>query len=515
MRPPSAGPGFAGPAQPDTCNVSAPQQDKGQQQAFLETLNLIDIELCCLKDGGQIPLLFSKLKSLIINDLFSTVKAVEKRVASASNPTNSYASAVRAGLQQPVPSPKPIPLRDLREIYIQRADVCATDIAKPLDCIIRDVNNEFARFNIGRILNARKLQSGDLVLLADSSDTKRRAEAKKEEWLDAIGMGAGVKLKRHTVYVHSVKVDSFDMAKQEQGIQKIYEQNPAIKGKVQILRFHWRRHVLRQKKAWSALLIDIASPQGGNNLIEEGLVLDGELKDVELFDALCLVTRCYNCQGYGHSARFCRRPQRCGHCAAPGHDTGACPVKGQKAKRRCANCQLEHGAGSPSCATQQRELARAQRAREAKPRLFMVPALGTPPPTDACIFDTVAITGKRPAEPLGNASERVRKGRVVDDEGWIVPTASRKQRGRPSQPLATASDGCISSFLTSSAKGRLEKPTTEPSRSPSGSVRMSGLELADSLSQTPLSNNDALICSPNTSSCMDLVIADTQSINGF
>jgi hypothetical protein len=461
--------------------MSAPQP-KGQQQAFLETLNLIDAELCHLKEGSRIPSLFSKLKSLIISDLFSTVKTVERRVSTPPvSPAGSYAGAVRAGLQQSPSRPKPVPLRDLREIYIQRADVCAIDAAKPLDCIVRDVNNEFARFGIGRILSARKLQSGDLILLADSSDTKRRAEAKKDEWLEAVGTGAGVRHKRYTVYVHSVKVDSFDTAKQEQGIQRIYDQNPAIKGKVQILRFHWRRHVLRQKKAWSALLIDIATPHGGNNLIEEGLVLDGELKDVELFDALCLVTRCYNCQGYGHSARFCRRPQRCGHCAAPGHDTGACPAKGQKAKRRCANCQLEHVAGSPSCAVQQRELARAQRAREDKPRLFPVSALETPPPVDTCTFDTVAITGKRPAEPRGHASGRACKGRVVDSEGWVVAVAPRKQKGRPSQPLATASDGCISSFLSSSTRGGLEKPSE-------GSPP----------------------CSMAASPCMDLAIADTQ-----
>jgi hypothetical protein len=179
-------------------------------------------------------------------------------------------------------------------------------------------------------------------------------------------------------------------------------------------------------------LLNIATPYSSNNLIEEGLVLDSKLKDVELFDALCLVICYYNCQGYGHSARFCRRTQRCGHCAAPKHDTGACPVKGQKAKRRCANCQLEHIAGSLSCAAQQRELARAQRAWEAKPRLFPVPALGTPPLVNDCTFEIVAITGKRPAGPQGSSSRRACKGRVVDNEGWVVAAALRKQRGRPS-----------------------------------------------------------------------------------
>jgi hypothetical protein len=72
-------------------------------------------------------------------------------------------------------------LRDLREIYIQRADVCAINATKPFDCIVKDINNKFVKFSIRRIFNARKLQSGDLIFLADSSDTKRKAEAKKNK----------------------------------------------------------------------------------------------------------------------------------------------------------------------------------------------------------------------------------------------------------------------------------------------------------------------------------------------
>jgi hypothetical protein len=78
--------------------VSAPQL-KGQQQAFLETLNLVDAELCYLKEGSQIPFLFSKPKSLIISDLFSTVKTVKKRILMPSiSPAGSYAGVVHTGL---------------------------------------------------------------------------------------------------------------------------------------------------------------------------------------------------------------------------------------------------------------------------------------------------------------------------------------------------------------------------------------------------------------------------------
>ena len=40
------------------------------------------------------------------------------------------------------------------------------------------------------------------------------------------------------------------------------------------------------------------------------------------------VTRCYKCHCFGHVAKHCRDPQEtCGHCAAVGHRTAACPAR--------------------------------------------------------------------------------------------------------------------------------------------------------------------------------------------
>jgi hypothetical protein len=96
-------------------------------------------------------------------------------------------------------------------------------------------------------------------------------------------------------------------------------------------------------------------------------VLDGELKEVERFDAQCLVTRCYNCQKYGHNANI-----PVNYCAAqgPGHIHDTCTFKGDKAKQRCTNCSGGHKAGSQECNKDKEEINRAQ-AREAKPRLPM------------------------------------------------------------------------------------------------------------------------------------------------
>ncbi|KAG8238848.1 hypothetical protein J437_LFUL018297 [Ladona fulva] len=51
------------------------------------------------------------------------------------------------------------------------------------------------------------------------------------------------------------------------------------------------------------------------------------------------VTRCYKCQGYGHTAQGCREKDSiCSYCARSGHTFETCPRKDKKSKERCANC---------------------------------------------------------------------------------------------------------------------------------------------------------------------------------
>jgi hypothetical protein len=82
-------------------------------------------------------------------------------------------------------------------------------------------------------------------------------------------------------------------------------------------------------------LLDIATLNSSNNLIEEGLVLDSKLKDVKLFNALCLITCATTARDTGTALGSVVTLNAAVTVRPPRHNTGACPVKGQKAKRRC------------------------------------------------------------------------------------------------------------------------------------------------------------------------------------
>lgn len=66
-----------------------------------------------------------------------------------------------------------------------------------------------------------------------------------------------------------------------------------------------------------------------------------------------LVTRCYNCQQYGHAAKFCREPKpTCAHCGELGHSINECTKKSQSPI--CATClrykkPSNHNTGDLAC----------------------------------------------------------------------------------------------------------------------------------------------------------------------
>ncbi|KAF2181536.1 hypothetical protein K469DRAFT_455771, partial [Zopfia rhizophila CBS 207.26] len=170
--------------------------------------------------------------------------------------------------------------RLMREILVYRSD---TIKALHPETLVQRVNNVKKLVTLGTIIVARRLPSGDLVLTVDSADTRRQLEA-DTIWLRALEEGSQLNRRKFPVLVHSVQLKDFDARQQEQAIKRIYENNRRLKqAGVEILRIHWPRRSLRGGRTHGALIVDTASPEQANWLIDEGFLWRSKLRQCELF----------------------------------------------------------------------------------------------------------------------------------------------------------------------------------------------------------------------------------------
>ena len=76
---------------------------------------------------------------------------------------------------------------------------------------------------------------------------------------------------------------------------------------------------------------------------------------------ILLVTRCFRCQGYGHVARHCYKPNDLCPACSNSHKFDSYPTKDQK---KCANCRGDHGSGFKDCPKYLEAKAVVRRAAE-------------------------------------------------------------------------------------------------------------------------------------------------------
>jgi hypothetical protein len=223
---------------------------------------------------------------------------------------------------------------------------------------------------LGKAITARRLPSGDIVLTTDSVDTKRQLEA-ETTWLQALGEGSQLNRRKFPVLVHSVSLKDFDAKQQEQTIKRIYDSDHRLRqAKVEILRVHWPRRSLRGGRTRGALIIDTASPEQANWLVDEGLLWRSELMQCELFHGACNITQCFKCQKYGHTAKHCRSQQRCGYCAGFAHSDSECDIRGKGGTPICVACDGKHTAWNRSCPERRKQWERARLVYATRPRRF-------------------------------------------------------------------------------------------------------------------------------------------------
>jgi hypothetical protein len=276
-----------------------------------------------------------------------------------------------------------------------------------------------------------------------------------------------------------MRTAAIDCSKQGEAIQQILGQNAHLRGRIEILRAHWPKKAIRLNKAVTYLILDMATPEQANLLVDEGLLFQSELKECELYHGDCRVTQCYNCQKYGHTARICRFNKKCGLCAAPGHDDKTCSFRNDPTKHRCVNCNLNHPAWSSNCAVRREQAEKARLAYATRPRRYASPISGlrsslasasassctpslSPPSSSAASSHSTTSVPNSQEEEAGRRMDGIQVGPVRSSGQKRTRSisarsqadsreASQTRRGPgrpPNRPRAASDDQDIASFFT-------------------------------------------------------------------
>lgn len=385
------------------------------------------------------------------------IKAMMKRIV--AKPTYAQMAGRNSVATERVADP---PRKRQREVVIAGGKETSEQAHRDGKALVEELNK---REGV-KVIAACRLKSGDIKLTTESANYSK-AMLNQQEWLASFGEGAKVKRTEYTVLAHGIRVAQVDTSKGKEAIQQIYQQNKGLQEKVEILRVYWTRKTARKGKVTGSLHIATAEPEQADHLIDNGLLWNYQLHDCEPFSGECSATQCLRCQGYGHIARFCGNPRKCGFCASGAHDTQECQWKNNREKYSCTICkkpEAKHTAWARECPERINQVNRARNAYIHRPTRFRPRTLSSQGLSIASsLFSFTAASSNSSRQgsqtpSIATEETRSKRPRIATQEGlsdtvmqdltW--KTVPAKRTGRPTAlAVAARSSQNIQDLLSS------------------------------------------------------------------
>ena len=212
------------------------------------------------------------------------------------------------------------------------------------------------------IQGIRKLGSGDILVTTGDNGSKEALQ-RSTEWITVVAPTAKPTARMRSIEIIGVRRASFEIGTEEEkkeAMEKIVSENRTLHQGLKIGRISWQKKKYNEDKTHASLILDLATAEEANRIVEKGLVVDYDVHTAAIYCRSWEIKQCFKCQGYGHIATLCKKRETCGHCAGE-HPTKECP---NPEKPKCTNCGKNHPTWDSRCQVRigQREKTRARRA---------------------------------------------------------------------------------------------------------------------------------------------------------
>lgn len=431
--------------------TKAPHWHKGKEEDI--PWKLVALELADRlrrADASQAPPPNQDIQELkkSIKELQSAVKAikpVQQPRAQVAMPSWANIAALHSTNPTPLRASDSTAMRKGREIMVRidkEKDVQEAQTRSPAQ-ILQEIERRTPTQR-QQIASIRKLPSGDVALHAVSIEARLQLE-KQPLWACGIAESARVIRRRFAVLAHGIRT-TFNTQDQSAAITSLQNENKGLHEGLEILRVAWPKRVVESGKAFSSLIIEVASETMANRLMDYGIIESYREHDCELFEKGCRVLQCFNCFRFGHSARACKNKPFCHKC---GKDHVAEQCKAQPERMHCPSCKEgKHKPWMRACPRWTKEKEIASERFKNKPFRFPEPkgnwaSVPPSPPTSRPSFGSTSTSsffaGGSSGLAMPGSSTSGSTGKRTLDAG--ASSAAKRGRGRGTKwvPLSSRS----------------------------------------------------------------------------
>lgn len=292
-----------------------------------------------------------------VTELSSTISTSPSTYSSKASP-RSWATVASAASTHPKAH-----INKETEVIVRLNDTDKKQELKghEISRIASDINNSISQKDITTkgIRAVKKLPSGDIAIHTVNAEEAEKLR-NNSSWTTVLGKKAKTVLQTHAVMINSVETKKFDLITPEgrvAAIKSIKEDNEDIESlkDMEIVYISWRTKSSATQE-YNTMVIEVTTPEMGNSMLDNSLVIGGEIRACSVFNKACRTIQCFKCYHHGHTTIQCTKEERCGHCAGE-HSTRskACPPN---AKVVCCVCKGPHKPWMKICPEKAKEIQR-------------------------------------------------------------------------------------------------------------------------------------------------------------